>query len=147
MTTRASARQSPVGLAGSVLLHVSIISATLFTFAHKLEIAQESPPVVPVELVTLANKTNIIATVKAPPKLLPKREEPAPPPPQKAEATPQPEKAEPEKMDAAPEPTPREAPPPPPEKVAPEPAPKPPPIPKIEPRPEPKAEAPKKQAT
>src|ERR1051326_9026436 len=136
------ARNSPAGLIGSVLLHVGIIGATLFTFAHKLEITEESPPVVPIDLVTIANKTNIIATVKAPPKVQPKPEEPTPPAPPKPDITPEPEKAEPEKMEAAPEPKPRETPPPP-ENVAPEPAPKPPP--KVVPKPEPKPEAPKKE--
>ena len=43
----AGERQTPLGLIGSVLLHAGIIGATLFTFAHKLDISQESAPVVP----------------------------------------------------------------------------------------------------
>lgn len=50
---------SPVGIIGAILLHAAVILATLFSFAHKLEIADQSPPVVPVDLVTIADKTNI----------------------------------------------------------------------------------------
>ena len=126
----AGARRSPVGLIGSVLLHVSIVGATLFTFAHKLEITEESPPVVPVELVTIAAKTNLTPTVKVRPKAPPKEEEPVTPPePQKVEAPPPPEeKPQPEKLEEKPEPKPVEAPP--------EPAPK--AVEKLEPPPEPK---------
>ncbi len=48
----------------AVLLHAAVIFAMFFTFEHRLDIAQESPPVVPVDLVTLAAKTNIMATIK-----------------------------------------------------------------------------------
>ncbi|MBV9571052.1 MAG: hypothetical protein JO056_07420 [Alphaproteobacteria bacterium] len=143
----AGARRSPVGLVGSVLLHAGIVGATLFTFAHKLQIDQESPPVVPVELVTISTKTNIIAQVKAP-KETPKPEEPKPPEPQKIETPPpQPQpKPAPEKLDVAPQPKPVEEPPPPEETVKPEPAPKPPPpLPEVKPTPEPKAETPPKK--
>jgi len=139
----AGERQTPLGLIGSVLLHAGIIGATLFTFAHKLDIAQESAPVVPVELVTIANKTNLIATVKAPPKAEPTDEEPTPPQVQKLDTPPQSE-PKPEKLDVAPETKPE----PPPPEVAPEPSPKqPPPLPKVKPAPasEAKADAPKKE--
>ena len=98
----------PVGLVGAVLLHAVIIVATLFTWSHKLDIADETPPVVPVDLVTIGQKTNIAPMVKELPKTPPKEETqpPAPvptPAPQpalqeKAEAPPPPEaeKAEPE---------------------------------------------------
>ena len=138
----AGERQTPLGLIGSVLLHAGIIGATLFTFAHKLDISQESAPVVPVELVTVANKTNLIATVKAPPKTEPRDEEPTPPQPQKLDTPPPQPEPKPEKLDVAPEP---KSEPPPPE-VAPEPAPKPPPpLPKVKPAPEAKADGPKKE--
>jgi outer membrane biosynthesis protein TonB len=127
--TMAGARRSPVGFIGSALLHVGVIGATLFTFAHRLEITQESPPVVPVDLVTIAAKTNLISTVKTRPKEEPKQEEPIPPEPQKLETPPEP--PPPQKTEPAPEPKPAETPPPPPEEAAkPEPAPKPPPVPK-----------------
>jgi hypothetical protein len=136
----AGARRSPVGLIGSVLLHVSIIGATLFTFAHKLDITEESPPVVPVELVTIATKTNLMATVKVRPKVKPKEEEPVTPPePQKLETPPPPEeKPQPEKLEQKPEPKPVEEPPevkPKPVEAPPEPKPKPVEAP---PKPEPK---------
>ncbi|HWU25673.1 MAG TPA: hypothetical protein VN154_04660 [Rhizomicrobium sp.] len=56
--------RSPLGLVGAVLLHAAIIAATLFSFEHRLDIAQESPPVVPVDLVTIGAKTNITPTVR-----------------------------------------------------------------------------------
>src|ERR1043165_10289982 len=86
--TMAGARRSPLGLLGSVLLHAGIIGATLFTFAHKLDITQESAPIVPVDLVTIAAKTNLIATVKQRPKQEPRAEEPTPPRPQKIDTPP-----------------------------------------------------------
>jgi outer membrane biosynthesis protein TonB len=135
MATLAGARRSPVGLIGSALLHVGIIGATLFTFAHRLDITEESPPVVPVDLVTLADKTNIVPTVKVRPKIEPRQDEqPTPPEPQKTETAPEPA-PQPEKMDAPPE-----------EAVAPEPVKTPPPPPKAKPKPESNAEAePKKE--
>jgi outer membrane biosynthesis protein TonB len=163
--TVAGARRSPVGLIGSALLHAGVIGATLFTFAHKLDIAEETPPVVPVDLITIAAKTNLTATVKARPKEEPKHDEITPPEPQKMEAVPQPAppppKAEPApepkpvetpppKAEPAPEPKPKpveKTPPPKAEAVEPEPAPKPAPtVPKVKPAPQPKADAqPKKK--
>jgi len=138
----AGARRSPVGLLGSALLHAGIIGATLFTFAHKLDITQESPPVVPVDLVTIAANTNLIATVKQRPKEEPEEKETRPPQPQKEETPPpQPEAQE---RETPPEPKPVEARPPP-EPAAAEPAIKPPPPPKVKVKPEPKEEAPAKK--
>lgn len=58
------------GVVVSVLLHAGIIGATLVTLAHaRLDIADEAPPVVPVDLVTIAPKTNIAPTIAAPPKV------------------------------------------------------------------------------
>jgi hypothetical protein len=54
----------------SVVLHAGIIAATLVTLSHaRFDIADEAPPVVPVDLVTIAPKTNIAPTVAAPPKV------------------------------------------------------------------------------
>jgi outer membrane biosynthesis protein TonB len=64
--------RSPValGIAVSAIAHVCIILMTLYTFQHThLDIDDQSPPVVPVDLVTIADKTNIMATVKEQPKL------------------------------------------------------------------------------
>src|ERR1700743_303117 len=83
LATGAGGRVSPVGVIAAVLLHVVIIGATLFSFAHKLDITAEESPVVPVDLVTLAQKTNLRAMVKEQPKAPPKDDvQPAPPTPQ-----------------------------------------------------------------
>jgi hypothetical protein len=61
--------ESRAGLVVSILLHAAIIGATLFAFSQaRLDIADEAPPVVPVDLVTIAKKTNIAPTVKFEPK-------------------------------------------------------------------------------
>ncbi|MDE2110950.1 MAG: hypothetical protein KGJ79_07395 [Alphaproteobacteria bacterium] len=53
-------RQAPrLGLAGSLLLHACIVAAALFTWSHKIDLADQAPPIVPVDLVTIAQKTNI----------------------------------------------------------------------------------------
>lgn len=95
-------RTSSRGVAVSAVLHAGIIAATLFTFSHtKLDIEDHSPPIVPVDLVTIAQKTNIAPTVQEPPKMeqiqaqppqpdelkptLPEPSELAPPPPTASE--------------------------------------------------------------
>ena len=98
--TPTTARGSRVGgLIVAVLLHVAIVAATLFTWQHRLEIADESPPVVPVDLVTIGAKTNVAPTVdraqkprpqddvKPPPTEIPVPT-PAPAPPPAAEVAP-----------------------------------------------------------
>lgn len=96
--------RSPFGFAASLLLHGAIVAGTLFTFSHRLEIADQSPPVVPVDLVSIAPKTNVRATVRPQPHIAPTPTPPVPkvmptptppqPQPQPAEEKPQ-EKAEP----------------------------------------------------
>ena len=87
------------GLVVAVLLHGAIVATTLISWQHHLEIADETPPVVPVDLVTLADKTNIAPTVQRTPKPLPPDDvkppptdvpvpTPAPTPPPVAEAAP-----------------------------------------------------------
>lgn len=127
----ASIRQdvSPAGLAGSALLHALIVASAFFTWQHTLKISDETPPVVPVELVTIGEKTNIRATVKPPPKIEPQEDKFATPPP--VEATPPPPLPKPE------EPAPEPAPTPP--VVKPEPKPQ--PVQKVKPQ----EEKPKKQ--
>ena len=96
-------------------LHVGIIAATFFTWSHSLEIADQSPPVVPVDLVTIGAKTNIAPMVKAQPKEPPKDEvqPPAPQPtPQPATAAPQEESAPPPPDVASTEPLLKKPPPP-----------------------------------
>jgi len=101
VATFAGGRPSPVGWAGSLALHGAIVVATLFTVTHTLEIADQSPPVVPIDLVTVAQKTNIRATSRRAPKIAPT---PVPPVPKAMPTPPMPQpQAEP-----APEP-PREA--------------------------------------
>ncbi len=133
--TRISAAPAPratssAGLIGAVLLHAGIIAATFFTWSHRLDIPDQAPPVVPVDLVTIGPKTNIAPMVKVRPKAPPK-EEVQPPAPEPVKVP-----------DAAP-PQEEQAPPPPPEqaKAEPKPAKPPPPVePKTKPQPEQKPE-------
>jgi outer membrane biosynthesis protein TonB len=123
--TLAGDRRSPVGWIGALLLHAAIVFATLFTFAHKLEIAEESPPVIPVDLVTIGAKTNIAPTVKVQPKAPPKQETPVEPPKPEPSPIQPPQQAQ-------------ETPPPPPEQAPAEQVakiPPPPPMPKLKPQP------------
>src|SRR5689334_2897313 len=62
--TLAGDNRSPAGLFASLLLHAAIVAGTFFTFTHRLDIPDQSPPVVPVDLVTIAPKTNVRATVR-----------------------------------------------------------------------------------
>ena len=106
-------RASPAGLAASVALHGAIIAAFLFTWQHKLDITDETPPLVPVDLVTIGDKTNVQAMEKPAPKA-PEQTPETPPPPTQA-PKPAPEQAE-AAPDVAPTKTivPKEAPPAPP---------------------------------
>src|SRR5215472_1070111 len=96
--TPTTARSPRVGLLGALLLHGLIAAAALFTFQHHLEITDQSAPVVPVDLVTIAAKTNIAPTAPPAPKVEPKETPPPvdvpvpkpPPAPPKAELAPQP---------------------------------------------------------
>jgi type IV secretory pathway VirB10-like protein len=119
---------SPAALVVAVLLHVGIIGATFVSWSHRLDIADQTP-VVPVDLVTLGEKTNVAPMVKQQPK--------APP---KEEAQPK----APEQIQQAPAATPQEeeAVSPPPDEASSEPAlQKPPPIvPKTKPKPDQKKE-------
>jgi len=78
----------PVGLILAVALHVGIIAATFFTWMHRLDIADQSPPIVPVDLVTIGNKTSIAPMVKEKPKAPPKDETVTPPIPDQAPPAP-----------------------------------------------------------
>lgn len=84
-------------VAVSAVLHAGIIAATLFTFSQtKLDIEDKSPPVVPVDLVTIAEKTNIAPTVQEQPKVTqlqtqPQPEDLKPTLPQPSELAPPPE--------------------------------------------------------
>lgn len=115
MRNRPTARSvtPPLGLPISLALHFCIIAAALFSWPHKLDIATEPMPVVPVELVTLADKTNITAMHAEEPKEpdTPQSEPqpaPAPQPQETAEAAPKPPdvKAQPRPKTPAPTPAP-----------------------------------------
>jgi outer membrane biosynthesis protein TonB len=56
-----------LGLVGSLVLHAGIIAVTFFTWSHRLDIVDQASPVVPVDLVTLADKTNVAPMVKEEP--------------------------------------------------------------------------------
>ena len=79
MRNRATAdrQASRLGLAGSLALHAGIIAVTFFTWAHRLDIIDQSSPIVPVDLVTFADKTNIAPMAKE--ELRPVDEQPAAP--------------------------------------------------------------------
>lgn len=61
---------SGAGLIGSIVLHAGIIIGALITFQHAhIDLLAESPPVVPVDLVTIAQKTNIAPETTFKPKI------------------------------------------------------------------------------
>jgi outer membrane biosynthesis protein TonB len=105
LATGAGDRHSALAWIGSLALHGAILAATFFTFTHTLEIVGQSPPVIPVDLVTIGPKTNIAPTVRARPKIAPKPTppqpkpkaitppQPAPPPPQQKSELAPPDKA------------------------------------------------------
>lgn len=102
-------RRSKVGLVGSVLLHGAVIAATLFSWQHTLQITDESPPIVPVELVTIGQKTNIKAVAPEPDKFEPKEETPVAAPKVNDNTPAPPQEAAPPQVEMAP-PPPEEAP-------------------------------------
>jgi type IV secretory pathway VirB10-like protein len=86
------------GLVVAGLLHAALIAVTLIAWEHKLDIVDQSPPNVPVDLVSISDKTNVAPIA---PKAEPKPPEPpqpetrttpapTPPPPTAAAAPPQP---------------------------------------------------------
>lgn len=127
MRNRPTARNvtPPLGLPLSLALHLCVIAVSLFSWSHTLDITDQTTPVVPVELVTLADKTNIAPMHTEEPQKSEEPQEapqptPTPAPPSKAEPAPTPPD-----VHAAPRPK------------APEPAPAPTPAPKAQPRPTP----------
>lgn len=76
------------GLVVAALLHAGLIAITLFTWQHRLDIVDETAPVVPVDLVTIADKTNVAPTVQRMQRPEPKDD--VKPPPQLATPTPTP---------------------------------------------------------
>ncbi|MGD0190800.1 MAG: cell envelope integrity protein TolA [Rhizomicrobium sp.] len=102
----------PLGFVGSLVLHGLLLAAMLVTFSQHLDIIDESAPVVPVDLVTLSNKTNVMATVRERPRVAPDVK-PVPAPPAPAPAPPQTDDAAPPPEQASSEPLIRKPPPPP----------------------------------
>lgn len=79
----------PLGIIVSVVLHLGLAAAMFITFSKKIDLSDQSTPVVPVDLVTIADQTNITPTV-APQPLVP------PPLPEMTEPAPQPDIAPPQ---------------------------------------------------
>jgi hypothetical protein len=83
------------GVIGSATLHVAVIGAAMIAWPHSLDVYDEPPPVVPVELITIGDKTNIAPTVQEqpqpPPQPQPEQqaalEQPQPTPPEEAAET------------------------------------------------------------
>jgi outer membrane biosynthesis protein TonB len=72
LASGAGANDSPFGLLLALLLHAGLLCAALFTWQHRLDIVDQSAPVVPVDVVTVAKETNIRATApKVAPQPLP----------------------------------------------------------------------------
>jgi hypothetical protein len=93
----------------SAALHAGIIAAASFAWPHALDLSDDSPPVIPVDLVQLADQTNIAPTVEKPqPAPLPEEKTPPEPQPiQVASAEPPPPEAEelaPPELEPSPEP-------------------------------------------
>src|SRR5260221_1651764 len=96
--TPTTAREPRVGVWGALLLHGMIVAAAVLTWQHHLEIADQAAPVVPVDLVTIAEKTNIAPTVAPQPRIQPKESPPqvdTPPPKPPPQPTPKAEVAPP----------------------------------------------------
>lgn len=111
-----TARGPRVGVVGALFLHGLIAAGALFSWQHHLDIADEAAPVVPVDLITIAPKTNIAATVQRQAKVEPRETptspqqqapipKPAPTPPAEAEAAP--DQAPSQPVIAKPAPTPK----------------------------------------
>lgn len=113
------------GVIGSATLHVVVIGAAMFAWPHSLDVSSEPPPIVPVDLITIGEKTNIAPTVK-------EEQQPQPEPQPQEEAVQEPE-PQPQPEEAA-EPAPPELQP----NAAPEPTPAPPqtPTPRMKPQPD-----------
>ena len=88
----------------SGVLHVMVIAAATVAWPHAIEQSEEIPSVVPVDLVTIADVTNIAPSTQetpkpeTPPEPTPPQPQAAPPPPPQAEvAPPEPDKPAPPK--------------------------------------------------
>ena len=118
-------------LIASCALHVAVIAAASFAWPHAFDLSEEPSDIIPVELMTVAEATNVVAKVVEQP---PEPKEPEAQPPAPAPPPPPP----PEEVEVAP-PLPEEKPTPPPEppKVVESKPPPAPPVPRQRPKPEP----------
>jgi outer membrane biosynthesis protein TonB len=82
------------GIIGSAAIHAGVIVASVVTWPHAFDFSDETPPSIPIELVSISDVTNIMATVAKEDLKAPQPEEPAPPAPEETEAAPPPEEAE-----------------------------------------------------
>lgn len=105
MRSRATAeRVAPrLGVVASIALHVGLVAALFVSFSKKLDIPTDATPLVPVDLVTVGEETNIAPMVK---------QEDVTPPPEPAMVEPTPQEIEPPKFEIAPDakPVPKEKP-------------------------------------
>ena len=81
----------------SGILHLALIAATSVAWPKSVELPDEQPPAVPIELVTVADVTNVAPAMPDPPKPQPEPQQEAaaqadPPPPPEAEIAPEPDK-------------------------------------------------------
>jgi len=90
----------------SGVLHAAVIAAATVAWPHAIEQSEEIPSVVPVDLVTIADVTNIASSAQETPKPetpsepTPPQPQAAPPPPPQAEvAPPEPDKPSPPKVE------------------------------------------------
>lgn len=84
---------------GSGLLHVAVIAATSMAWSSSYSLPDETPPAIPVDLIQVADVTNVAPAQPDPPKVKPLPDpEPPPlppvtaPPPEEAEVAPEPDK-------------------------------------------------------
>ncbi len=85
------------GVITSGILHVAVIAAASVAWPMSFDLPDETPPAIPVELVKVADTTNVAPAVPDPPKVEPKPEEQQQPqpdaaPPPEAEVAPEPDK-------------------------------------------------------
>lgn len=83
MRSSATADQAAprLGVYASVLLHLALVASIFVTFTRKLDLPMDTTPVVPVDLVTVGEQTNIAPRAAPQPVALPEPQmlEPAPP--------------------------------------------------------------------
>jgi outer membrane biosynthesis protein TonB len=101
------------GIIGSALLHGGVVAASVIAWPHAFDFSDETPPAIPVELLSVADVTNIMASVRKEDLEAPPPEEIAPPAEEQTpaeEPTPEeegevaPSELEPDKAEPLPEP-------------------------------------------